>query len=69
MSNVRLTNSLLNALIECDGFEGAARIFHKMEKTEIGYGNLMSRFNDAERPEKTLAFYEEMKRAALQEMK
>lgn len=64
MPNVRLTNSLLNALTECGDCDGAEKICHKIEKSVMGYGNWMSRFNDAERAKRTLAFYPKMKMSA-----
>ena len=64
-SNVRLSTSLMDALIKCGDCESAERIFPTTSKSVISYGNLMNGFNDAKQPEKTLNLYADMKRSAV----
>ena len=59
--NVRLSNSLLNALIKCGDCSTAKIYFPKMKRSVETYGNLMNGLNKENRPWETLTIYNEMK--------
>jgi pentatricopeptide repeat protein len=60
-SNPRLLNSLVNALIKCGDCPSAENLYRKMEKSVIGYGNLMNGYVKENNPSKTLHLFNQMK--------
>ena len=60
-SNDRITNSLLDALINCGDCSYAEICFSELPKRVESYGNLMSGFNRENNPSKTLDLFNQMK--------
>ena len=59
-SNIRLSTSLLDALVKCGESSCAEIVYSKMTKFVEGYGILMSGFNRENNPSKTLDLFNQM---------
>ena len=64
-SNPRLNNSLLDAFIKCGDLVSAEKLFNTIDRSIIGYGNLMSGYNKVNRSTKTIELFRQMERESV----
>jgi pentatricopeptide repeat protein len=64
-SNPRIKASLLDASIKCKDLVSAEKLFSTIDRSVISYGNLMSGYNKANRPNKTLELFYQMEKESV----